>query len=311
MNQNDLGKVLVLMGGTSAERDISLESGRAVYQALLAADVDVSSIDVGADIVSKLINSDCEQVFIALHGRGGEDGKIQAVLEMLGLPYTGSGVLGSALSMDKIRTKQIWRSEDLPTPAFRVCHQKPEAQDIEDELGWPVMVKPSHEGSSIGISKVDKAEDLFQAWQLANQYDDDVLIESWIGGGEYTVPILKGLALPMIKLETPRDFYDYEAKYQSDDTQYLYPCGLGEDQQLKIQAIACQAFAAVGGSGWGRVDLMLDGKGQAWLIEVNTVPGMTSHSLVPMSAAHAGIDFTNLVLQIMSTAVVNKEERPQ
>jgi D-alanine-D-alanine ligase len=234
-----------------------------------------------------------------LHGRGGEDGVIQGALERLGLPYTGSGVLGSALGMDKYRTKLIWRGLGLPTPESVLMVNEQDLQQA-DVLGYPLIIKPSHEGSSIGMAKVTALAELESAWHEALRYDSQVLAERWIVGGEYTVSILGETALPLIRLETPRTFYDYEAKYQADSTRYHCPCGLPAAQEQALQALALQAFHAIGASGWGRVDLMLDQTGQAWLIEVNTAPGMTDHSLVPMAAKQAGIDFDALVLQILA-----------
>ncbi len=295
------GKVAVLMGGLSAERDISLLTGKAVLSALLEKGVDAVAIDAGKDVIEKLSQGNYERVFIALHGRGGEDGTIQGALEILSLPYTGSDVLGSALSMDKLRCKQLWQSEALPTPAWKVLTEENDLKTVE-ALQLPVMMKPAHEGSSIGMSKVVNAEDIKQAWQQAKKYDDSVIAEQFIEGAEYTVAILDGEALPVIKLETDNDFYDFDAKYQSEQTRYLCPCGLSEEQEQQIQALALKAFHVAGASGWGRVDLMMDAEGNAWLIEVNTVPGMTSHSLVPMAARAAGLEFPELVVKILATA---------
>lgn len=295
------GKVAVLMGGLSAEREISLQTGNAVMAALKEKNVNAEAIDVGSDVLTKLSEGDYDRVFIALHGRGGEDGQIQGTLETLGLPYTGSKVLGSALSMDKLRCKQLWKAEDLPTPAWKVLRQQADVESAS-ELGVPVMVKPAHEGSSIGMSKVDDVASMNDAWQIAKEYDDSVIAEQFIEGSEYTVAILDGEALPVIKLETDNAFYDFDAKYQSEQTRYLCPCGLEESVEREVQALALKAFDIAGASGWGRVDIMMDKQGGAWLIEVNTVPGMTSHSLVPMAAAAAGIEFPDLVLKILATA---------
>ena len=295
------GKVAVLMGGLSAERDISLLTGKAVLSALLDKGIDAHAIDVDENVIEKITSGSYDRAFIALHGRGGEDGKIQGALEILGLPYTGSGVLGSALSMDKLRCKQLWQSLDLATPAWKVLVSNDDLQSVE-ELTLPVMVKPSHEGSSIGMSKVHHVSELEAAWNDAIKYDDSVIAEEFIDGDEYTVAILSGKALPVIKLETDNDFYDFEAKYKSEQTRYLCPCGLSVDEEQQMKALALKAFNATGASGWGRVDLMRDKQGTAWLIEVNTVPGMTSHSLVPMAARSAGIDFQDLVSRIMETS---------
>jgi D-alanine-D-alanine ligase len=234
-----------------------------------------------------------------LHGRGGEDGVIQGALETLGLPYTGSGVLGSALGMDKVRTKQIWQAAGLPTPKFLVLENEADLGRVEAELGFPVMIKPAHEGSSIGMSKVERVADLPAAWAAAMQYDRAVLAECWITGREYTASMLGEQALPLIRLETSHAFYDYQAKYFADDTRYHCPCGLPEAEELHLRALAQRAFRAVAASGWGRVDFMCDHNGRPYLIEVNTVPGMTDHSLVPMAARAAGIDFDALVLRIL------------
>jgi D-alanine-D-alanine ligase len=298
-DKRDFGKVAVLLGGDSAEREISLLSGNAVLAALQRQGVDAQGIDAGRDVMQRLADGGFDRVFIMLHGRGGEDGVIQGALERLGLPYTGSGVLGSALGMDKYRTKLIWRGLGLPTPESVLLTNEQDLQQA-DALGYPLIVKPSHEGSSIGMAKVGAGSELAAAWREARHYDSQVLVERWIVGGEYTATILGEWALPLIRLETPRTFYDYEAKYQADTTRYHCPCGLPAEHEQALQALALQAFSAIGASGWGRVDLMLDQAGQAWLIEVNTVPGMTDHSLVPMSARQAGIDFDELVLQILA-----------
>jgi D-alanine-D-alanine ligase len=243
-----------------------------------------------------------DRAFIILHGRGGEDGVIQGALERIGLPYTGSGVLGSALGMDKYRTKALWQGLDLPTPESVLIR---DAADLEAacSLGFPLMIKPSREGSSIGMAKVDDAQQLRQAWESARRYDDTVLAERWIVGREYTAALLQGEALPLIRLETPHIFYDFKAKYSADTTRYHCPCGLSPTQEEELQALSLQAFEAVGAEGWGRVDLLLDEQQRPWLIEVNTVPGMTDHSLVPMSARAAGIEFDELVLRILATSL--------
>ena len=300
-SSQQFGKVAVLMGGLSAERDISLLTGKAVLDALLESGVDAEAIDVGKDVIEQIRQGHYDRVFIALHGRGGEDGQIQGVLETLGLPYTGSNVLGSALSMDKLRCKQLWQSSGLSTPGWKILDSEKDLNAV-DELGFPVMIKPAHEGSSIGMSKVMCAEDLAEAWQKAKQYDDSVIAEAFIDGDEYTVAILAGEALPVIKLETDNDFYDFDAKYQSEQTRYLCPCGLSELHEQELQELAVKAFNSAGASGWGRVDLMRDEQGQFWLIEVNTVPGMTTHSLVPMAARAAGISFVELVRKILATS---------
>ena len=297
------GKVAVLMGGNSAEREISLESGHAVLSALLRSGVDAEGVDWQIGIPEQIKNKNVDRAFNALHGRGGEDGVIQGVLETLTLPYTGSGILGSALAMDKERTKQIWSSAGIATPGFMAPENEPDSQQVIDELGLPLMVKPSREGSSYGASKVDQQDQLLPAWREAKKFDDSVLIEQWITGGEYTVGILNGEALPVIKLETPRDFYDYKAKYEETTTKYICPCGLDAAVEKEIQKISLQAFKMVDCSGWGRVDVMLNENGETFFIEVNTVPGMTSHSLVPMAAKQQGIEFDELVIKILETSL--------
>lgn len=304
------GKVAVLFGGTSAEREVSLKSGRAVLEALQRQGVDAHGVDVvDSSVLETLRKGGFARVFIVLHGRGGEDGVIQGALETLGLPYTGSGVLGSALGMDKVRTKQIWLAAGLPTPKFLVLESEGDLARVEPELGFPVMIKPAHEGSSIGMSKVERAADLHAAWKTAMQYDRAVLAERWITGREYTASMLGEQALPLIRLETSHAFYDYQAKYFADDTRYHCPCGLPEADELQLRVLAQRAFRAVGASGWGRVDFMCDHNGEPYLIEVNTVPGMTDHSLVPMAARAAGIDFDALVLRILEQSFMREGVR--
>ncbi|MCF6280939.1 MAG: D-alanine--D-alanine ligase [Candidatus Polarisedimenticolaceae bacterium] len=298
----NFGKVAVLMGGDSAERVISLQSGSAVLDALQRQGINAHKVDAGRDLLQQLEQGGFDRAFIMLHGRGGEDGVVQGALEQIGMPYTGSGVLGSSLGMDKVRCKLLWSGCQLPTPAFVVMQSEADVA-LADRLGYPQMIKPAHEGSSIGMSRVTQRDELNSAWQVASQYDGSVLAESYVDGPEYTIAILAGEALPVIRLETPNAFYDYEAKYQSEKTQYHCPCGLSCDEELALQQLALQAFEKVGASGWGRVDLMLDGEGQPWLIEVNTVPGMTDHSLVPMAAKAAGISFDRLVWHILATSL--------
>ena len=303
-NSQAYGKVVVLMGGSSAEREISLHSGAAVLQALQAAGIDAHGVDAAdAQLHDTLAQGGFDRAFIALHGRGGEDGIIQGLLESIGLPYTGSDVLGSALGMDKLRTKQVWQSAGLQTPGFAVLASAADVGRVKDGLQYPVIVKPSHEGSSIGITKVDEAAGLMAAWRLAAQYDECVLAEQWVEGVEYTAGILGDEVLPLICLETPNTFYDYAAKYEADTTRYLIPCGLSAAQEVELQAMSLAAFTAVGATGWGRVDFMLDADGHPWLIEVNTIPGLTDHSLVPMAARAAGIDFDRLVYRILDTSL--------
>ncbi|HHB93452.1 MAG TPA: D-alanine--D-alanine ligase [Thioploca sp.] len=300
--QTKFGKVAVLMGGKSAERKISLLSGQAVLQALLNQSIDAEGIDTKNDFVMNLAKFD--RVFIALHGRGGEDGTIQGLLEFMEIPYTGSGVLGSSLALDKYRTKQIWQSLDLPTPKSRIVNINSDFTELVNQLGFPLMVKPILEGSSIGMTKVNQMDELANAVTIATKYNCPVIAESYITGNEYTVAILNNSVLPMIRLETSRDFYDFNAKYSDDsETKYICPCGLSDSQEKALQNIMMQAFLAVGASGWGRVDFICDELGQPWLLEVNTVPGMTSHSLVPMAAKQAGINFDKLVLNILALTI--------
>jgi len=301
---DEFGKVAVLMGGQSAERAISLESGQAVTTALCNVGVDAYAIDFNRDTLGTLIKNGFDRVFIALHGRGGEDGTIQGALETIGLPYTGTRVLGSALAMDKIRSKAIWRDSGLPTPASVELSKTSQWDKIVEQLGLPIMVKPVNEGSSIGASKVTEADKLSVAWMQANKFDARVMAESWVEGSEYTVPILNGVVLPMIKLETSRDFYDYQAKYEDDDTNYICPCALGVSLEKALAELSLEACKNLDVSGWARVDLMVDNSNQAWLIEVNTIPGMTSHSLVPMAVKQAGLSFEQLVIQILATSFV-------
>lgn len=293
------GRVAVLLGGTAAERPVSLVSGAAVLKALQEAGVQAEAFDTAERPVAELAQFD--RAFIVLHGRGGEDGTIQGLLELMKIPYTGSGVLASALGMDKERTKLVWLGGGLPTPRYRRLEAGMDFQAVVAELGLPIMVKPSHEGSSIGMCKVMKADELPKAFANAAAYDSEVIAETWIGGGhEYTAVILDGKALPVIRMKTDRDFYDYEAKYQSNDTQYLCPCGLSAEKEQELQALALKAFNMVGAKGWGRIDAMMDEEGRFWLLEINTVPGMTDHSLVPMAAKAHGLSFTDLVLAILA-----------
>lgn len=307
-NAAEFGKVAVLMGGLSAERAVSLKSGAAVLAGLQHKGVDAHGIDAGPDILKQLSRSDYDRVFLALHGRGGEDGVMQGALENLGLPYTGSGVLASALGMDKLRTKRLWRGAGLPTPEYEVLGGDAGLAEVIEHLGLPVIVKPVHEGSSIGMSKVVSADQLQAAWDEAGKFDGEVIAERWITGEEYTVAILGDRALPPIRLRTPHTFYDYDAKYHADNTEYLCPCGLDAESEARLQQLALVAFNAVGCYGWGRVDVMRDQAGDFWLIEVNTIPGMTDHSLVPMAARAAGIDFDTLVWQILESSMVEEAQ---
>lgn len=298
------GRVAVILGGTSAEREISLRSGAQVLQGLLNAGVDAFAIDLGGDgqePIAQLLEARFDRAFLILHGRGGEDGTIQGVLEMMGKPYTGSGVAASALGMDKLRSKQLWQGAGLPTPAFAILDDAVELTEVEQRLGYPMMVKPAHEGSSIGMSKVRNLDELKAAYASAREYDRCVLAEQWVNGPEFTIALLAGQALPVIRLETPHDFYDFDAKYQAGDTHYHFETGLDADKAAALQALALTAFETAGCRGWGRVDAMMDADGQFQLLEVNTAPGMTDHSLVPMAAREAGLSFEALVLQILDT----------
>lgn len=294
-----LGRVAVFMGGDSAEREVSLKSGKAVLASLLSAGVDAFAVDVQGCLLKTVENPDFDRVFIALHGRGGEDGTIQAILSQAGIPYTGSEMLASALAMDKLRTKYVFEGCALPTPKFRTMASAAEAAKIVSELNPPLSVKPSREGSSIGIRKVQTADELAEAYEEAAALDNLVLVEEWIEGPEFTVSLLQDQALPAIGLSTDHVFYDYNAKYLADDTRYRIPCGLATDDELRLQKLALDAFRVVGCRTWGRVDIMQDSDGQFWLLEVNTVPGMTDHSLVPMAAKAAGISFEELVVRIL------------
>lgn len=301
-NAVDFGTVAVLMGGTAAEREISLRSGKAVYNALLNLGINAISIDVTGSLIDTLSNKKIDRVFNILHGRGGEDGTLQAILEDLKIPYTGSGVLPSALSMDKLRTKLCWHAIGLPTPHWFVLENEFDFEACIAKLGFPLMIKPSLEGSSIGISKVNNIDELLPAFKLAKQYNCSIYAEQWVNGKEYTVGILTGDALPVIRLETPNTFYDYCAKYNSNTTQYHCPSGLDEESEEKLHSLALKACETLTVSGWARVDVFIDHNGCFQLIEVNTVPGMTDHSLVPMAAKAAGIDFEELVWRILETS---------
>ena len=298
----DFGKVAVLLGGRSGEREVSLNSGGAVLAALLRGGVDAHAFDPAERPLHELESYD--RVFIALHGRYGEDGTIQGALELMGIPYTGSGVMASSVGMDKWRTKLLWRAAGLPTPDFALIDATSDFAAVERQLGLPLFVKPANEGSSIGISKVKQAGQLQPAWALAAKSDPLVIAEQFVGGGEYTVGILGDTVLPVIRIVPANEFYDYEAKYLRDDTQYLCPCGLAAEKEAQIQAEALQAFRTIGGRGWGRVDFLMDEAGKHYFLEVNTSPGMTDHSLVPMAAKARGISFDQLVLEILEMARV-------
>ncbi|EZQ11324.1 MULTISPECIES: D-alanine--D-alanine ligase [unclassified Acinetobacter] len=305
-NASKFGKVAVLLGGKSAEREVSLDSGKAVLEALVRSGVNAEGFDPQERSVTELVNYD--RAFIVLHGRGGEDGQIQGALEWLNIPYTGTGVQGSAIGMDKVKTKQIWQGSELPTAPYRIVSKDTDAQALVAELGLPLIIKPVHEGSSVGMSKVEKAEDLAEAIKKATQHDAVVMAEKWITGREFTISFLNGQPLPVIRLQPPADvaFYDYEAKYQRNDVEYGIPCGLSEAEEKSLQALCLRAFQAVGASGWGRIDAMQDEQGQFWLLEVNTVPGMTSHSLVPKAAQAVGYSFEDLCLAILEQTLAKE-----
>ena len=307
-NASKFGKVAVLLGGKSAEREVSLDSGQAVLDALLRSGVNAEAFDPQDRSVTELVHYD--RAFIVLHGRGGEDGQIQGVLEWLNIPYTGTGVQGSAIGMDKVKTKQVWQGSELPTAPYRIVSQATDLSEVISALGLPLIIKPVHEGSSVGMSKVERAEDLEGAILKAIQHDAVVMAEKWITGREFTISFLNGQPLPVIRLQPPADvtFYDYETKYNRNDVQYGIPCGLTDAEEKKLQDLCLRAFQAVGASGWGRIDAMQDEQGNFWLLEVNTVPGMTSHSLVPKAAQAVGYSFDALcvaILQQTLTAVAH------
>ena len=295
------GKVAVMLGGTSAERPVSLNSGAAVLAALTRQGIDAHAFDPANRNLGDLITGEFDRVFIALHGRYGEDGCMQGALELLNIPYTGSGVMASAIAMDKWRTKLLWRAAGLPTADWAILDAASDFASVEQKLGLPIFVKPAREGSSIGMSKVVEAGTLRAAYDIAAEHDALVLAEKFIDGAEFTVGILGDTALPLIRLAPAADkaFYDFEAKYLRNDTQYHCPAGLAEAQEMSLRQLALDAFRLVGGRGWGRVDLMLDSLGNPYLLEVNTSPGMTDHSLVPMAARVAGLDFDALCLKIL------------
>lgn len=299
----EFGRVAVLMGGAAAEREVSLKSGAAVYEALRRKGVDAVAIDVTDSPIEALVDRKIDRVFNIIHGRGGEDGVLQAVLEVMGIPYTGSGVMASALSMDKLRTKLCWQGYGLATPEWFLLKDENDLDNCAAKLGFPVIVKPAQEGSSIGMSKAANSDELRRALKTAADFRCDVYAESWVTGREYTVGVLNGEALPVIRLETPHVFYDYEAKYQATTTQYHCPCGLNEAEELQLRNLAVKASEVLGVKGWARLDVFVDVNGQYQLIEINTVPGMTDHSLVPMAARQAGIDFDELVWRILETSI--------
>ncbi len=295
------GKVAVLMGGASSEREISLMSGAGVLAALKAKGIDAHGFNPAERDLAELKRDGFARCFIALHGRGGEDGTLQGALEVLGIPYTGSGVMGSAIGMDKWRTKMIWLADGLPTPRYRILSAGDDWNEVARELGLPLIVKPANEGSTLGLTKVMQVGQLPAAFELAaKKYHDIALAESFIAGPEYTASIVGRTALPLIRIDAPQGNYDYKNKYFTDDTKYICPCGLPAAREAQLKALAMRAFDLVGCAGWGRIDLMLDADGAPWLLEVNTSPGMTSHSLVPMAARAAGIDYQELCVRILA-----------
>lgn len=303
---NRFGRVGVLYGGHSAEREVSLMSGRGVHEALCAAGVDAHLFDTGMHTLTDLVNAGFDRVFIALHGRFGEDGTLQGMLELMKLPYTGSGPLASSLSMDKVMTKKVWLHEGLPTPEYLVLNDESNLHAAAQKLGLPLIMKPPHEGSTMGVTKVTDAAQMSEAYRLAAKFDTAVLAEQFIEGRELTVPVLgaagEAKALPIVEIVAPGGNYDYEHKYLSDATQYVCPAQLDAALTDRILRIAERSYQVLGCEGWGRVDFMLDAQGQPWLLEMNTSPGMTSHSLVPMGAKAAGMSYQDLCLAILETA---------
>ncbi|MCK5828715.1 MAG: D-alanine--D-alanine ligase [Methylococcales bacterium] len=300
---NLFGTVAVLMGGASAEREISLLSGNAVFEALKRLNIDAVNIEVSENPIPALVGQKIDRVFNIIHGRGGEDGILQSVLELMKIPYTGSGIMASALTMDKLRTKLCWQGYGLSTPKWFVLKNEGDIETCIKELDFPVIVKPSKEGSSIGMSKANNKDELKRALVVALKYQCDVFAEAWVKGEEYTVAVINGEALPVVRFETPNEFYDFEAKYNSNSTKYHSPCGLSEQQENELKVLALKACNVVGVEGWGRVDLFIDESNIAQLIEVNTVPGMTDHSLVPMAAKANGIEFDELVWRILESSI--------
>ena len=299
---SNFGKVAVVMGGWGAEREVSLNSGAAVLAGLKEQGVDAYELDADRNVLTVLNEQKFDRVFNILHGRGGEDGVLQGALQLLQIPCTGCGVMASAISMDKLMTKRIWTGSGLKTPAFAVLDDDTDFAAVVAEHGLPLMVKPADEGSSVGMTKVTTLEQLKPAYETAKQYNCAVFAEQWVSGTEYTISIVGDQVLPIIRVETDSEFYDYEAKYKSNETRYLCPCGLDAEAEADMQKLAKKAFDTLGASGWGRIDLMQDEQGQIWLIELNTVPGMTNTSLVPKAAAAAGLSFGELVVKILETA---------
>ncbi|MBB5192214.1 D-alanine-D-alanine ligase [Silvimonas terrae] len=301
------GKVAVLMGGTSSEREVSLMSGAGVLAALQSRGIDAHKFDPAEKPLSALKDEGFDRVFIILHGPFGEDGTVQGALEVLGMPYTGCGVMASAIGMDKLRTKLVWQALGLPIPAFELVNANSDFAAIEKKLGLPLFVKPATEGSSVGVVKVKEAGGLKAAFEEAVKYDPLVLAETFMGGGEYTTAILDGETLPAVKIEPATEFYDYDAKYFRDDTKYLCPCGLSAEKEAQIAADVKKAFWGIGGKSWARVDFLMDDAGNHFLLEVNTAPGMTSHSLFPMAARAKGMSYEDLVVRILDTTLAAEE----
>lgn len=303
-NPGDFGRVGLFVGGQSAERDVSLDGGRAVLAAMQRKQINTEMYDGSDALFDAISTGRVDRVFNLVHGPGGEDGAIQGALQLMDIPVTGAGLLGSALSMDKVHSKWVWERQGINTPPFTLV--KPGEQVSEDQIadwGWPLFVKPAGLGSSIGISRVEQAEDMPAAIELAQEYSETVIVEPEVKGHEYFAGIIGDLVLPLIRIETPRDFYDYTAKYESDDTRYFCPCGLSPEIEEKLQGQSLQAYKALDCSGWGRVDFILDEDGKAWFLEANTTPGMTSHSLVPQAAAQIGIGFDELVWKILESSL--------
>jgi D-alanine-D-alanine ligase len=307
---SEFGRVAVLLGGSSAERDVSLISGKAVLAGLERRGVVVIGFDPAQRALGDLLTEKIDRVWIALHGPGGEDGTVQGALEFLGVPYTGSGVMGSAIGMDKLRTKRLAQSVGIPTAEFVLLREAHDLDVALERLGLPMIVKPGSQGSSVGMARVERAEELPGAWKNALRTDPVVFAEPWITGAEYTVSILQGQALPSIRIETPRSFYDYEAKYLRNDTRYFCPSGLSSQAEQHLAKLALGAYETCGAEGWGRADFMMDKTGRPLLLEINTIPGMTDHSLVPMAAKAAGFDFDELVWRVLETSLVRTPIRP-
>lgn len=304
----DFGKVVVLMGGFSAEREISLVSGKNVLEALIRSGVNAVGLDVQHDVVEKLKTMKPDRAFIALHGPGGEDGSIQGLLEYLQIPYTGTGVTGSAVTIDKPLTKLVWESTGIPTSTFRIVRDLEAAITVMEELGFPLCIKPTNDGSSVGVTKVVDPEQLPAAFNKAASFGSRVMIEPWIEGNEFTVGILGNNALPVIEIQTPHTFYDFDAKYNEDTTKYICPSLLSPERESELQELAFRAFQVVGCSGWGRVDLMEDHLGNFWFLEINTIPGMTDHSLVPKAAKVLGMSFDQVVMEVLAHSLLKEKK---